>query len=102
MKKRIKILKPVQSYGIGKVYRVSPNFGDALIRRGQASLVVKESKTVIETKEEKFKPETKELLSISKLKGVMSDLSTEELMHIINFDSRVSAVAMAKKELQKR
>jgi len=107
MKRRIKILKPVQSYIIDNIYRVSPHFADKLIARGQASLVpdAKQEKAVIETKEEKFIPETKvpeEVLSISKLKKVISELSNEELMSIASKDQRVSAVAMAKKELQKR
>jgi len=112
MKRRIKILKPVQSYTIGKNYRVSPHFADKLIGRGQASLVpdVKQEKAVVETKEEKFIPITKiedevlpkEVLSISKLKKAIADLSSEELMFIANNDQRVSAAAMAKKELSKR
>ena len=112
MKRRIKILKPVQSYTIGKNYRVSPHFANKLIGRGQASLVpdVKQEKAVIVTKEEKFIPITKieneglpkEVLSISKLKKVITDLSSEELMFIANNDQRVSAVSMAKKELSKR
>jgi len=102
--RKIKILKPVQSYTIGKVYRLSPKFAAKLISRGQAEevLKVKEAKVVIETKEEKFTPETKEPLSISKLKKVISDISVEELIHIANFDKRVTAVLMAKSELIKR
>ena len=104
MKRRIKILKPVQSYIIGDIYRVSPHFAGKLISRGQAEDVpnVKEAKVVIETKEEKFTPETKEALSISKLKKVISDISVEELIHIANFDKRITAVLMAKAELTKR
>ena len=108
MKRRIKILKPVQSYTIGKNYRVSPHFAEKLIGRGQAEVVpnVKEEKAVIITKEEKFNPDTKTEdpgdLSISKLKVVIPELSSEELTKIVTFDQRVSAVSMAKKELSKR
>ena len=107
MKRRIKTLKPVQSYIIGKVYRISPHFAGKLISRGQAEEVpnAKQEKAVIETKEEKFIPETKvpeEVLSISKLKKVISELSNEELMSIASKDQRVSAVNLATKELLKR
>jgi len=111
MKKRIKILKPVQSYVIGKVYRVAPHFAGKLIGRGQAeafpnikkAIVLKQEKAVIETKEEKFIPETKDYpLSISKLKAVIDEITVEELMNIINSDSRTSAVSMARKELLNR
>ena len=102
MKKAIKILKPVQSYVVDKTYRVSSHFADMLIARGQATLLVKEEKRVIETKEEKFIPETKVELSISKLRDVITELSAEELIYIANFDNRVSAVNLAKKELSKR
>jgi hypothetical protein len=101
MKKRVKILKHVPSYVIGKEYRVSGSFASRLFARGQAE-EVKEEKAIIKTKEEKFKHETKAVLSISKLKEVISDLSAEELIHIANFDSRISAIKLAKKELNKR
>jgi len=104
MKKRIKILKPVQSYVIGNIYRVSPHFAGKLIGRKQAEPVpdVKEEKTVIKTKEEKFIPETKEILSISKLRPAISTMSMEELKSIAEKDERVSARDLANKEISKR
>jgi len=113
MKKRIKILKPVQSYIIGNVYRLSGHFANKLIEHGKAVAVpnVKEEKKVITTKEEKFVPETKEeipppkeivVLPISKLRLAISDMSYEELDFILHNDERKSAKALAQKELLNR
>ena len=104
MKTRVKILKPVQSYIIGNVYRLSGHFANKLIEHGKAVAVpnVKEEKKVITTKEEKFIPETKEVLPISKLRLAISDMSYEELDFILHNDERKSAKALAQKELLNR
>ena len=114
MKTRVKILKPVQSYIIGNVYRLSGHFADKLIKHGKAVKVlnVKEEKKVIETKEEKFIPETKNknyvqeemegVLPISRLRIVIPDLSTEILQSIVEKDERKSAQKLAYNEIKKR
>jgi len=101
MKKAIKILKPVQSYKIGGSYRVSPHFADKLIARGQAEEIKKKEKAAIETKEEKFIPETK-VLSISKLRPAVSAMDMDELKAIVEKDSRISARKIAEEEIKKR
>jgi len=96
--------------------------GEYLVRVGKAepvtpekkekyyTPVVKQEKKVIETKQEKFEPETKvpieeygegyTAVPISKLDvGSMTD---EELQNIIDNDDRVTAVKIAKKELDSR
>lgn len=64
--------------------------------------VIKEHKKPFETKEEKFIPETKEVLSIKKLAEVISELSVDALKVIVEMDERVSAKNLAKKELKRR
>jgi len=106
MKKVIKILKDVQSYEIGKNYRVHGSFANSLIKRGKAEEllpIVKEEKKVIETKEEKHAPaETKELLPIKKLAEVISGYTDDQLLEIIKSDERITAKRMATEEIKKR
>ena len=108
MKKVIKILKDVQSYEIGKNYRVHGSFANSLIKRGKAEEVLpkvdpKEEKKVIETKEEKHAPaETKERLSIKKLSEVIGTYSIEQLAEITKSDDRVTARKLAEAELSLR
>ena len=106
MKKVIKIIKPVQSYGIGKNYRVHGSFANSLIKRGKAEEVLpekKEEKKVIETKEEKHaSEETKERLSIKKLSEVIGTYSVEDLTEIAKSDDRVTARKLAEAELSLR
>ena len=108
MKKVVKILKDVQSYENGKVYRLHKSFADNLIKRGKAEEVLpkiepKEEKRVIETKEEKHAPaETKETLSINKLSAVIAEYSIEDLKFIIENDTRIGAKRLAQAELDKR
>jgi len=108
MKKVITILKPVQSYEIGKNYRVHGSFANSLIKRGKAEEVLpkvdpKEEKKVIETKEEKHAPaETKEVLPIKKLVEVISGYTDDQLLEIIKSDERVTAKRMATEEIKKR
>ena len=110
MKKRIKILKKVQSYETGRIYRVSPHFGDKLIQRGQAVEVKNEKKTV-ETKEEKFENTTLETkpyvpksfaeYSIKKLTGMVGDFTLDELADLLK-DERISAIRLAQEEIKRR
>ena len=112
MKKIVKIIKPVQSYEVGKTYRLHGSFVNSLIKRGKAEEVLpkvepKEEKKVIETKEEKHAPETtkqepKETLSINKLSAVISEYSIEDLKFIIENDTRIGAKKLAQAELDKR
>ena len=106
MKKVIKIIKPVQSYEIGKNYRVHGSFANSLIKRGKAEEVLpekKEEKKVIETKEEKHaSEETKERLSIKKLSEVIGTYSVEDLTEIAKSDDRVTARKLAEAELSLR
>ena len=108
MKKVVKILKNVQSYENGKVYRLHGSFASSLIKRGNAVEVLpkvepKEEKKVIETKEEKHAPEeTKERLSIKKLSEVIGTYSKEELAEIVKSDDRVTARKLAESELSLR
>ena len=108
MKKVVKIIKPVQSYEVGKTYRLHGSFVNSLIKRGKAEEVLpkveqKEEKKVIETKEEKHAPaETKETLSINKLTAVIAEYSDDDLKYIIENDQRVTAKKLAQAELDKR
>lgn len=67
---------------------------------------VKEHKKPIETKEEKFIPETKvipdEVLSIKKLTEAISGYTDAQINEIIEKDERVSAKKLAEKELKRR
>lgn len=67
---------------------------------------VKEHKKHIETKEEKFIPETKvipdEVLSIKKLTEAISGYTDAQINEIIEKDERVSAKKLAEKELKRR
>jgi len=116
MKIRVKILEEVQSYEIGKVYRLAPSFAKKIIRIGKATEVLdpvrKEEKKVIITKEEKIEPETPEPepvretksfidISISKLKGQVKDLDSFDLADLLK-DSRVSAIKLAQEEIKRR
>lgn len=114
MKKRIKILKEVQSYEIGRAYRVQSSFADKLIARGKAS-EVKEEKKIPETKEEKFTdkpvitkepepvPEVRSFaeFSIKKLSAMLSGFSHQDLADLLK-DSRVSAIKLAQEEIKRR
>ena len=108
MKKIVKILKPVQSYEVGKTYRLHGSFVNSLVKRGKAEEVLpklepKEEKKVIETKEEKHAPaETKETLSINKLSAVIAEYSIEDLKFIIENDTRIGAKRLAQAELDLR
>jgi len=106
MKKLVKITKEVQSYEVGKTYRIHKSFADKLVRIGKAEEVVqKEEKKVLETKEEKHSPvETKvehSTVSISKLRDLIDGLSKPELTALLK-DERVSARRLAEEELKKR
>jgi len=111
MKKRIKFLKPVQSYDVGSTHRISSHFADKLIARGQAvevkDIVAKEEKHTYETKEEKFTPfyPTKEkkdfsITAVSKID--FTSLTDEELLDIIKNDQRKTAIRLAQEEIRKR
>lgn len=106
MKKAVKILRDVQSYENGKIYRIHESFANSLIKRGKAEEVLqKEEKKVIETKEEKHAPEEtkkEETLSIKKLSEVISGYSDQQLNDIIEKDTRSTAVKMARAEFAKR
>jgi len=112
MKKRIKIIGKVQSYQKGSIYRVSRHFADKLITRGKAEEVItqKEEKQVIETKEEKHQPaETKDAieakdypLSIPKLRLKIQQLTEDELLDIVKYDSRKGARETAEEEIMRR
>ena len=112
MKKVVKILKPVQSYEVGKTYRLHGSFVNSLIKRGKAEEVLpkvepKEEKKVIETKEEKHAPaetkeQPKEKLSIKKLSEVIGTYSVDELTEIVKSDDRVTARKLAEAELSLR
>jgi len=107
------------------VYTFGSKLGDYLIKTNKAEPVqatgsqkfykpvVKQEKRVIENKQEKFEPETKmpveefgtperdfALVPISKLD--VSTMTNAELQRIIDGDERVTAVRMAKKELDAR
>ena len=109
MKKLVKILKPVQSYEVGKVYRLQGSFMNSLVKRGKAEEVIpekKEEKKVIETKEEKFTEKTIETkdfsaISITKLKDAVKDYTLEDLADLLK-DKRISAIKLAQEEIKKR
>jgi hypothetical protein len=94
---------------VGKAEVISKPVVNPVIKKTYIP-IVKQEKRVIETKEEKFEPETKvpieeygegyTAVPISKLDvGSMTD---EELQSIVDNDDRVTAVKMAKKELDNR
>jgi len=98
------------------VYWFAPRLGDYLISTGKAEVIsqpkpvvkkvytpiVKQEKKVIENKQEKFEPETKDFSGVPISKLDVSSMTNAELQGIIDSDSRVTAVKMAKKELDAR
>ncbi len=89
------------------VYWFAPRLGSYLVSKGKAVPVEskpakKEEKTVIETKEEKFQPETKDFSQVPISKLDVANMTDGELQGIIDGDERVTAVRMAKKELDSR
>jgi hypothetical protein len=109
---KAKLLKPIQGHRPGQIITRRAEHIDNLIKLGIAEAIepeVKEEKTPIETKEEKFAPketkaEPKDFTSISipKLREMAASLSDDDLLDIVKADFRKGAVALAQEELQKR
>lgn len=108
MKLRVKIIKPLQSYNVGDVVRLSPHFAHKVIARGQAVQVEnKQEKAVYETKEEKHAPTedknaAKDYTDVPLSKLDVSKLTDDELLLIIKKDIRKTAVRLAQEEIKKR
>jgi len=115
MKKAVRIIKDVQSYKKGKIYRIHKSFADNLILRGKAE-AVKEEKVSITTKEEKHSPEVtkgnngfksvpiplKDYSGIAVKKIDFTDATDEDLLNVIKTDERKTAVKLATEEIGKR
>jgi hypothetical protein len=112
----IRLLKAIPGYRAGNVVARRIPHAERLIEMKIAEpYVVKQEKRTIQTKEEKFIPETKEYngikappvkdfsqTSIKNLGEIIGDLSEDELLNIIKVDERVSAVRLAKREIARR
>ena len=103
---KAKLLKAIPGHRRGQVITRRAEHIEKLISMGIAeSIEVKQEKTPIETKEEKFAPsETKDFtdISLSKLAGKVKELSDDDLLNIVKTDYRKGAVALAQEELKKR
>jgi len=103
---KAKLLKAIPGHRVGHVITRRAEHIDKLIQMGIAEpLEVKQEKTPIETKEEKFAPsETKDFtdISLSKLAGKVKELSDDDLLDIVKADYRKGAVALAQEELSRR
>jgi hypothetical protein len=104
----IRLLKAIPGHRAGNVIaRRTPHAQRLIEMKIAEPYVVKQEKKTIETKEEKFIPETKELrdfsqTSIKNLGEIIGELSEDELLNIIKVDERVSAVRLAKREIARR
>ena len=96
-KKTIKVVKPHRTLPLG-TFKVNDKLADKLIGSGKA-VEVKESKAIIETKEEKFIGMS---VSTKNLAMVISGYTDEELLEIIKKDDRVTAKRIAEKEITRR
>ena len=111
----IKLLKPIPGHRIGIVIKRRQKHAANLVEKNIAEYV-KQEKTSIETKEEKFAPaETKVMsstdinkvqdysdVSVRELSGMIGDLSEDDLLNIVKNDIRVTARKIAEEEIGKR
>jgi len=97
-KRHLKMVKPHGFLAKGKKYNIRGKLADSLLKTGKA-VEVKEEKTVITTKEEKFIGMD---ISTKNLEMVVSGYSDEELREIIKRDDRVTAKRIAEKEIKRR
>ena len=106
MKQKLKLIKYHGDLAPG-VYTFSGKLIEHLLKSGKAIPVqekksVKQEKRQIETKEEKFIPETKDYSGVPISKLDVSVMSTQDLNVIAETDVRVTARKLAKEELKKR
>lgn len=103
---RLQLIKQHGALSPG-VYTFSGKLADYLLKSGKAVPVqekksVKQEKRQIETKEEKFIPQTKDYSGVPISKLNVSIMSNDDLKAIAETDVRVTARKLAKEELNKR
>lgn len=98
IKKTLKMVKPHGLLQKDKEYSIRGKLADSLIKKGEA-IEVKEEKTTLVTKEEKF---TNTIISVKKLSEIIGTLTDSQLLDIIKSDDRVTAKRVATEEIKRR